>query len=52
MFDLSLIYPVTRVDPLQTSRLGWTRGETYFDNYAPAIPKAVGRVAIDILAKY
>uniref|UniRef100_A0A8H8CI32 XPG-I domain-containing protein n=1 Tax=Psilocybe cubensis TaxID=181762 RepID=A0A8H8CI32_PSICU len=27
------------VDGVHTSRLGWVRGETYFDTYAPAIPK-------------
>ncbi|KAJ7449320.1 hypothetical protein B0H11DRAFT_2332305 [Mycena galericulata] len=27
------------VDAADTSKLGWTRGETYFDTYAPALPK-------------
>ncbi|KAJ7501390.1 hypothetical protein B0H11DRAFT_1713632, partial [Mycena galericulata] len=27
------------VDPSETSRLGWVRGETYMDTYAPALPK-------------
>jgi hypothetical protein len=30
------------VDPGDTSKLGWVRGETYFDTYRPAIPKPVG----------
>lgn len=30
-----------RVDPVQTAKLGWVRGETYFDTYMPAMPKAV-----------
>ncbi|KAJ7495690.1 hypothetical protein B0H11DRAFT_1716656, partial [Mycena galericulata] len=29
------------VDPSETSRLGWVRGETYMDTYAPALPKKV-----------
>lgn len=29
------------VDPHQTAKLGWKRGETYFDTYAPSLPKAV-----------
>ncbi|KAF8130928.1 hypothetical protein K438DRAFT_1643350, partial [Mycena galopus ATCC 62051] len=28
-----------RVDPVHTSKLGWKRNETYFDTYAPALPK-------------
>ncbi|KAJ7046156.1 hypothetical protein C8F04DRAFT_938937 [Mycena alexandri] len=27
------------VDPLETSKLGWVRGQTYMDTYAPALPK-------------
>ncbi|KAJ7493956.1 hypothetical protein FB451DRAFT_1491519 [Mycena latifolia] len=27
------------VDGADTSKLGWTRGQTYFDTYAPALPK-------------
>ncbi|KAJ6511689.1 hypothetical protein DFH09DRAFT_1434967 [Mycena vulgaris] len=27
------------VDGAETSKLGWTRGQTYFDTYAPALPK-------------
>ncbi|KAF4618297.1 hypothetical protein D9613_011520 [Agrocybe pediades] len=27
------------VNPEQTSRMGWVRGSTYFDKYAPALPK-------------
>ncbi|PPQ74282.1 hypothetical protein CVT24_001198 [Panaeolus cyanescens] len=27
------------VDASITSRMGWTRGETYYDTYAPALPK-------------
>ncbi|KAJ7098524.1 hypothetical protein B0H15DRAFT_945042 [Mycena belliarum] len=27
------------VDAAETSRLGWVRGETYMDTYAPALPK-------------
>ncbi|KAJ7350370.1 hypothetical protein DFH08DRAFT_958055 [Mycena albidolilacea] len=27
------------VDPLETSKLGWVRGQTYMDTYAPAFPK-------------
>ncbi|KAF8816577.1 hypothetical protein BYT27DRAFT_7229903 [Phlegmacium glaucopus] len=27
------------VDSQHTSKLGWTRGETYFDTYAPSLPK-------------
>ncbi|KAH9474890.1 hypothetical protein JR316_0013358 [Psilocybe cubensis] len=27
------------VDPSVTSRMGWVRGETYYDTYAPALPK-------------
>ncbi|KAJ7084783.1 hypothetical protein B0H15DRAFT_380554 [Mycena belliarum] len=27
------------VDPLETSKLGWVRGQTYMDTYAPAMPK-------------
>ncbi|KAJ7258188.1 hypothetical protein C8J57DRAFT_533465 [Mycena rebaudengoi] len=26
------------VDPAETARLGWVRGETYMDTYAPAFP--------------
>lgn len=29
------------VDSEETSKLGWVRGETYFDTYRPAIPKIV-----------
>lgn len=29
------------VDPHQTSKLGWVRHQTYFDTYAPALPKEV-----------
>ncbi|KAF8202063.1 hypothetical protein K438DRAFT_1716644 [Mycena galopus ATCC 62051] len=28
-----------RVDPVHTAKLGWKRNETYFDTYAPALPK-------------
>ncbi|KAJ6488301.1 hypothetical protein C8R47DRAFT_1072014 [Mycena vitilis] len=27
------------VEGSETSKLGWTRGQTYFDTYAPALPK-------------
>ncbi|GLB44253.1 hypothetical protein LshimejAT787_1601830 [Lyophyllum shimeji] len=27
------------VDPTETAKMGWVRGETYFDTYRPAIPK-------------
>ncbi|KAF8185907.1 hypothetical protein K438DRAFT_1836487 [Mycena galopus ATCC 62051] len=27
------------VDPLETSKLGWIRGQTYTDTYALALPK-------------
>lgn len=36
-----LISVVCRVDASVTSRMGWVRGETYFDTYAPALPKEV-----------
>jgi hypothetical protein len=29
------------VDKADTSKLGWVRGATYFDTYAPALPKKV-----------
>ncbi|KAF4621816.1 hypothetical protein D9613_012164 [Agrocybe pediades] len=35
----SLPNGASRVDPSQTARMGWTRGNTYFDTYAPAFPK-------------
>lgn len=35
------------VDPSITSRLGWVRGETYFDTYAPALPKEVSHIILD-----
>ncbi|KAJ7463292.1 hypothetical protein FB451DRAFT_464369 [Mycena latifolia] len=33
------------VDAAETSRLGWVRGETYMDTYAPALPKTAILVA-------
>lgn len=33
------ILPNTSVDSRETSKMGWVRGETYLDTYAPALPK-------------
>lgn len=37
------------VDPHSTAKLGWVRGETYFDTYAPALPKTVSNGSIAYL---
>ncbi|KAJ7913992.1 hypothetical protein B0H13DRAFT_2325714 [Mycena leptocephala] len=34
------------VDGAETSKLGWVRGQTYFDTYAPALPKKAIRVTL------
>lgn len=39
------IYYINRVDPNETAKLGWSRG-TYFDVYAPALPKTVSTFII------
>lgn len=39
-FELFNINEIKSVDPNETAKLGWARG-TYFDVYAPALPKAV-----------
>ena len=31
----------SRVDPNQTTKLEWSKAKTYFNNYAPALPKPV-----------
>jgi hypothetical protein len=41
MFPLWLTHINLSVDSAETSKLGWVRGETYFDTYAPALPKTV-----------
>lgn len=40
---LVLTFPYS-VDPNATAKMGWTRGSTFFDTYAPALPKAVGLI--------
>ncbi|KAJ7198510.1 hypothetical protein GGX14DRAFT_374030, partial [Mycena pura] len=32
-------FSCVHVDPNETSKLGWSRGQVYFDVYAPALPK-------------
>ena len=48
-FDSKLSYlggNLFSVDPNSTAKLGWVRGETYFDTYAPALPKTVRDISI------
>jgi hypothetical protein len=37
---------VRSVDKADTSKLGWVRGATYFDTYAPALPKKVNHFVL------
>jgi hypothetical protein len=37
---------VDSVDGADTSKLGWVRGATYFDTYAPALPKKVKHLCL------
>jgi len=41
LITISHPFTVLSVDPNETAKMGWTRGLTYFDTYAPALPRHV-----------